>query len=129
MDEIDSGLDVDALRDVSKAINALMTPSNSVLMITHYRRLLEFIKPDYIHVMVTFPFVVLYFVYYMNRVYFLIKLSHLGAEKSILSYYIICIYPCLYFRIGCCQGIKHMHLSYRNSCSIDVFDKVNNSQG
>ncbi|PWA88194.1 ABC transporter, conserved site-containing protein [Artemisia annua] len=51
LDEIDSGLDVDALRDVSKAINALMTPTNSVLMITHYRRLLEFIKPDYIHIM------------------------------------------------------------------------------
>ncbi|KAJ0592295.1 putative FeS cluster assembly SUF system, ATPase SufC [Helianthus annuus] len=53
-DEIDSGLDVDALRDVSKAVNALMTPTNSVLMITHYRRLLEFIKPTYIHIMVTF---------------------------------------------------------------------------
>ncbi|KAI7750559.1 hypothetical protein M8C21_016411 [Ambrosia artemisiifolia] len=51
LDEIDSGLDVDALRDVSKAVNALMTPTNSVLMITHYRRLLEFIKPTYIHIM------------------------------------------------------------------------------
>ncbi|KAI3735063.1 hypothetical protein L6452_14550 [Arctium lappa] len=51
LDEIDSGLDVDALRDVAKAVNALMTPTNSVLMITHYRRLLEFIKPDYIHIM------------------------------------------------------------------------------
>ncbi|XP_076928331.1 ABC transporter I family member 6, chloroplastic-like [Bidens hawaiensis] len=51
LDEIDSGLDVDALRDVSKAVNALMTPRNSVLMITHYRRLLEFIKPTYIHIM------------------------------------------------------------------------------
>lgn len=52
LDEIDSGLDVDALRDVAKAVNALMTPTNSVLMITHYRRLLEFIKPTYIHIMV-----------------------------------------------------------------------------
>ncbi|CAH1420481.1 unnamed protein product [Lactuca virosa] len=51
LDEIDSGLDVDALRDVAKAVNALMTPTNSVLMITHYRRLLEFIKPTYIHIM------------------------------------------------------------------------------
>ncbi|XP_071732718.1 ABC transporter I family member 6, chloroplastic-like [Rutidosis leptorrhynchoides] len=51
LDEIDSGLDVDALRDVSKAVNALMSPTNSVLMITHYRRLLEFIKPTYIHIM------------------------------------------------------------------------------
>ncbi|KAI3815932.1 hypothetical protein L1987_15616 [Smallanthus sonchifolius] len=51
LDEIDSGLDVDALKDVSKAVNALMTPTNSVLMITHYRRFLEFIKPTYIHIM------------------------------------------------------------------------------
>nr|GEW32113.1 ABC transporter I family member 6, chloroplastic [Tanacetum cinerariifolium] len=51
LDEIDSGLDIDALRDVSKAVNTLTTPTNSVLMITHYRRLLEFIKPNYIHIM------------------------------------------------------------------------------
>ncbi|PON82550.1 FeS cluster assembly SUF system, ATPase SufC [Trema orientale] len=51
LDEIDSGLDVDALRDVAKAVNGLLTPKNSVLMITHYLRLLEFIKPSYIHVM------------------------------------------------------------------------------
>lgn len=51
LDEIDSGLDVDALRDVAKAVNGLLTPKNSVLMITHYQRLLEFIKPSYIHVM------------------------------------------------------------------------------
>ncbi|XP_030490992.2 ABC transporter I family member 6, chloroplastic [Cannabis sativa] len=51
LDEIDSGLDVDALRDVAKAVNSLLTPKNSVLMITHYLRLLEFIKPSYIHVM------------------------------------------------------------------------------
>ncbi|XP_024017468.1 ABC transporter I family member 6, chloroplastic isoform X2 [Morus notabilis] len=50
LDEIDSGLDVDALRDVAKAVNGLLTPKNSVLMITHYLRLLEFIKPSYIHV-------------------------------------------------------------------------------
>lgn len=53
LDEIDSGLDVDALRDVAKAVNGLLTPKNSVLMITHYQRLLEFIKPSYIHVMVS----------------------------------------------------------------------------
>lgn len=52
LDEIDSGLDVDALRDVAKAVNGLLTPTNSVLMITHYLRLLEFIKPSCIHVMV-----------------------------------------------------------------------------
>ncbi|GKV07472.1 hypothetical protein SLEP1_g19247 [Rubroshorea leprosula] len=51
LDEIDSGLDVDALRDVAKAVNALLTPKNSVLMITHYRRLLEFIKPTLVHIM------------------------------------------------------------------------------
>ncbi|KAL7147648.1 hypothetical protein ABFS83_06G121300 [Erythranthe nasuta] len=51
LDEIDSGLDVDALRDVAKAVNGLLTPKNSVLMITHYLRLLEFIKPTYIHIM------------------------------------------------------------------------------
>ncbi|CAI9774947.1 unnamed protein product [Fraxinus pennsylvanica] len=51
LDEIDSGLDVDALRDVAKAVNVLLTPKNSVLMITHYLRLLEFIAPTYIHIM------------------------------------------------------------------------------
>ncbi|GAB2287525.1 ABC transporter I member 6, chloroplastic [Dionaea muscipula] len=51
LDEIDSGLDVDALQDVAKAVNALLTPQNSVLMITHYQRLLELIKPAYIHIM------------------------------------------------------------------------------
>ncbi|CAK9135912.1 unnamed protein product [Ilex paraguariensis] len=51
LDEIDSGLDVDALQDVAKAVNGLLTPKNSVLMITHYKRLLEFIKPTYIHIM------------------------------------------------------------------------------
>lgn len=53
LDEIDSGLDVDALRDVSKAVNGLLTPKKSVLMITHYLRLLEYIKPNYIHIMVS----------------------------------------------------------------------------
>ncbi|XP_042039477.1 ABC transporter I family member 6, chloroplastic-like [Salvia splendens] len=51
LDEIDSGLDVDALQDVAKAVNGILTSKNSVLMITHYLRLLEFIKPTYIHVM------------------------------------------------------------------------------
>lgn len=52
LDEIDSGLDVDALQDVAEAVNGLLTPKNSVLMITHYLRLLEYIKPTYIHIMV-----------------------------------------------------------------------------
>ncbi|XP_042476760.1 ABC transporter I family member 6, chloroplastic-like [Macadamia integrifolia] len=51
LDEIDSGLDVDALQDVAKAVNVLLTPKNSVLMITHYQRLLDYIKPKYIHIM------------------------------------------------------------------------------
>ncbi|CAG9466855.1 unnamed protein product [Pedinophyceae sp. YPF-701] len=51
LDEIDSGLDIDALRDVSKAVNALKTEDSAVLMITHYRRLLDQIKPDVVHVM------------------------------------------------------------------------------
>ena len=53
LDEVDSGLDVDALRDVAKAVNGLLTPKNSVLMITHYLRLLEFIEPSCIHIMVS----------------------------------------------------------------------------
>jgi Fe-S cluster assembly ATP-binding protein len=51
LDEIDSGLDIDALSDVSKAVNILKTDTNSMLMITHYRRLLDLIKPDVVHVM------------------------------------------------------------------------------
>ncbi|CAN6469491.1 unnamed protein product [Victoria cruziana] len=51
LDEIDSGLDVDALQDVARAVNGLLTPKNSVLMITHYQRLLDYIKPKYVHIM------------------------------------------------------------------------------
>ena len=51
LDETDSGLDIDALRTISEAINKLMTKNKSVILITHYKRLLEYIKPDYIHVM------------------------------------------------------------------------------
>jgi len=51
LDETDSGLDIDALRIISDAINKLMTANKSVILITHYKRLLEYIKPDYIHVM------------------------------------------------------------------------------
>jgi Fe-S cluster assembly ATP-binding protein len=51
LDETDSGLDIDALRTISEAINTLMTKNKSIILITHYKRLLEYIKPDYIHVM------------------------------------------------------------------------------
>ena len=51
LDETDSGLDIDALRTISDAINKLMTENKSIILITHYKRLLEYIKPDFIHVM------------------------------------------------------------------------------
>ncbi|ERN04239.1 ABC transporter I family member 6, chloroplastic [Amborella trichopoda] len=51
LDEIDSGLDVDALQDVAKAVNGLLTSKNSVLMITHYQRLLDYIRPGFVHIM------------------------------------------------------------------------------
>jgi len=51
LDETDSGLDIDALRIVSDGVNALMNKDLGVLVITHYQRLLNYIKPDYVHVM------------------------------------------------------------------------------
>ena len=52
LDEIDSGLDVDALRDVGDACNALRAPHKALLLITHYRRLLDYIPPTFVHIMV-----------------------------------------------------------------------------
>ncbi|OAY80210.1 ABC transporter I family member 6, chloroplastic [Ananas comosus] len=51
LDEIDSGLDVDALEDVANTVNGLLKPGNSILMITHYQRLLDYIKPTFVHIM------------------------------------------------------------------------------
>ncbi|MCW5716710.1 MAG: Fe-S cluster assembly ATPase SufC [Bauldia sp.] len=51
LDETDSGLDIDALRIVSNGVNALRDPERSMLVITHYQRLLEHIVPDFVHVM------------------------------------------------------------------------------
>ncbi|MGA2819956.1 MAG: Fe-S cluster assembly ATPase SufC [Anaerolineales bacterium] len=51
LDETDSGLDIDALRIVSEGVNALAGPSLGVLLITHYQRILNYIKPDVVHVM------------------------------------------------------------------------------
>ena len=51
LDEIDSGLDIDALQVVSKGINELRGPSFGSLIITHYQRLLNYIEPDFVHVM------------------------------------------------------------------------------
>jgi len=51
LDETDSGLDIDALRIVSEGVNALRSPDRGMLVITHYQRLLDYIKPDRVHVM------------------------------------------------------------------------------
>ncbi|MBA4544459.1 MULTISPECIES: Fe-S cluster assembly ATPase SufC [Thermoactinomyces] len=50
LDEIDSGLDIDALKVVAKGVNSMLSPDLGVLIITHYQRLLNYIKPDYVHV-------------------------------------------------------------------------------
>jgi Fe-S cluster assembly ATP-binding protein len=52
LDETDSGLDIDALRIVSEGVNALAGPNVGVLLITHYQRILNYIKPHFVHVMV-----------------------------------------------------------------------------
>ena len=52
LDETDSGLDIDALRIVADGVNALRSPERGFLVITHYQRLLEYIVPDYVHVLV-----------------------------------------------------------------------------
>ena len=52
LDETDSGLDVDALRAVADGINTLKTPEMSILMITHYERILNYVTPDYVHILV-----------------------------------------------------------------------------
>jgi len=51
LDEADSGLDIDALRNIAKSINNFMTKDKSIILITHYQRILEYIKPDFVHVM------------------------------------------------------------------------------
>jgi len=51
LDETDSGLDIDALKIISKGINTFMNSDKAIILITHYQRLLDYIKPDYVHVM------------------------------------------------------------------------------
>lgn len=51
LDETDSGLDIDALRTVAEGINAMRHPSRAIILVTHYQRLLNYIEPDYIHVL------------------------------------------------------------------------------
>ncbi|CAI8857157.1 Fe-S cluster assembly ATPase SufC [Methylocaldum szegediense] len=51
LDETDSGLDIDALRLVAEGVNSLRSPDRSFILVTHYQRLLNYIKPDYVHVL------------------------------------------------------------------------------
>jgi Fe-S cluster assembly ATP-binding protein len=52
LDETDSGLDIDALKIVSKGVNSLRSPERAIVVVTHYQRLLNYIVPDYVHVLV-----------------------------------------------------------------------------
>ncbi|MFM8516922.1 MAG: Fe-S cluster assembly ATPase SufC [Nevskiaceae bacterium] len=51
LDETDSGLDIDALKVVAHGVNTLRSPERSIVLVTHYQRLLDYIKPDYVHVL------------------------------------------------------------------------------
>lgn len=52
LDETDSGLDIDALKTIAQGINAMRSPDRSIILVTHYQRLLDYIEPDFIHVLV-----------------------------------------------------------------------------
>lgn len=52
LDETDSGLDIDALRVISEGVNAMRSPERAIVLVTHYQRLLDYIEPDFIHVLV-----------------------------------------------------------------------------
>jgi Fe-S cluster assembly ATP-binding protein len=51
LDETDSGLDIDALRIVAGGVNQLRSPENAIVLVTHYQRLLNYIEPDFVHVL------------------------------------------------------------------------------
>jgi len=51
LDETDSGLDIDALKQVAQGVNMLRSPDRAFLMITHYQRLLDYVVPDFVHVL------------------------------------------------------------------------------
>jgi Fe-S cluster assembly ATP-binding protein len=51
LDETDSGLDIDALQLVAKGVNAMRSPERAIVLVTHYQRLLDYIVPDYVHVL------------------------------------------------------------------------------
>ncbi|GBE29601.1 vegetative protein 296 [bacterium BMS3Bbin04] len=57
LDETDSGLDIDALKVVSKGVNAIAGDDNTVLMVTHYQRILNYVQPDFVHVLMNGKFV------------------------------------------------------------------------
>ena len=52
LDETDSGLDIDAIKAVSEGVNALRSPERAIIVVTHYQRLLNFIEPDFVHVLI-----------------------------------------------------------------------------
>jgi Fe-S cluster assembly ATP-binding protein len=51
LDETDSGLDIDALRTVSEGVNAVRSEDRAIILVTHYQRLLDYIEPDFVHVL------------------------------------------------------------------------------
>jgi Fe-S cluster assembly ATP-binding protein len=51
LDETDSGLDIDALKTVAEGVNAMRSPDRAIVVVTHYQRLLEYIVPDFVHVL------------------------------------------------------------------------------
>ena len=51
LDETDSGLDIDALQVISRGVNSMRAPDRAIILVTHYQRLLDYIEPDYIHVL------------------------------------------------------------------------------
>jgi Fe-S cluster assembly ATP-binding protein len=51
LDETDSGLDIDALKTVADGVNAMRSPERAIIVVTHYQRLLDYIVPDYVHVL------------------------------------------------------------------------------
>jgi Fe-S cluster assembly ATP-binding protein len=51
LDETDSGLDIDSLRIVAEGVNKLRSSQNAIVLITHYQRLLDYVKPDFVHVL------------------------------------------------------------------------------
>ena len=57
LDETDSGLDIDALKIVAQGINRFHSDNNGILLITHYQRMLNYVKPDFVHVMMNGKFV------------------------------------------------------------------------